>query len=328
MAKEDLREQIRKDLLNYWGKKGGFGKYKYSDDYKYYVKDINENLIGGNMDDVHIKMFENGSGSELKDTPAKAKAIDSSSMLAYNFFRNINDKCTITIDEVEYNKVFFEVKLRTLSVRSTPANLDVVLVSKDKQTVLFIESKFLEYLETGTADFSDSYTKKDSYYNHAERRDLLSMSEKFDDYNRDKTMKGHYKSGIKQIICHLIGISNLKNSGDAQKWFKDTYKNSKYKNVYTDSDVAVFINPNTTFRFMNLIFCPEKAEEAFEDYKSELEEFLNNKEKLPEAIRMNYIGRTFIMTYKELFEKLPEKLSVKKELKERYIKYHSEENLP
>ena len=149
------------------------------------------------------------------------------------------------------------------------------------------------------------------------------MSEKFDDYNRDKTMKGHYKSGIKQIICHLIGISNLKNSGDAQKWFEDTYTNSKYKNVYTDSDVAVFINPKTTFRFMNLIFCPEKAEEAFEDYKSELEEFLNNKEKLPEAIRMNYIGRTFIMTYKELFEKLPEKLSVKKELEERYINHYS-----
>ena len=157
-----LREKVREELIKYW--KGGFDKYKYSDDYKYYVNDINKNLIGGNMDDAHRKMFENGSGSELKDTPAKAKAIDSSSMLAYNFFRNINDKCTIAIDHVEYNKVFFEVKLQTLKGSSTPANLDVVLVSKDKQTVLFIESKFLEYLENGAAEFSDSYTKEDSYF--------------------------------------------------------------------------------------------------------------------------------------------------------------------
>lgn len=318
-----LREQVREELLEYWKKIDGFGKYKYSDDYKYYVNDININLIGGNMDDAHRKMFENGSGSELKDTPAKAKAIDSSSMLAYNFFRNINDKCTITIDNVEYNKVFFEVKLRTLEGRSNPANLDVVLVSKDKKTVLFIESKFLEYLENGAAEFSDSYTKEDSYFmdNKVDVEDLLKMSNNF------KNNRGHYNYGIKQNICHLIGISNLKNSGDARKWFEETYTNSKYKDVYTKSDIDVFINPATTFRFMNILFCPqnEEAKKAYKDYRNDLEDFLKNVERFPEKIRNSYIGETFIKTYKELFDEICDNLPIetKEELKNRYIDYHS-----
>ncbi len=313
-----LREQVREELLEYW--KGGFDKYKYSDDYKYYVNDINKNLIGGNMDDAHRKMFENGSGSELKDTPAKAKAIDSSSMLAYNFFRNINDKCTITIDHVEYNKVFFEVKLQTLKGSSTPANLDVVLVSKDKQTVLFIESKFLEYLENGAAEFSDSYTKEDSYFidNKVDVKDLLKMSNIFEN-NR-----GHYNYGIKQNICHLIGISNLKNSPTAQKWFSNTYKKGEYKDVYTDYDIKVFLGAKT-YRFMNVLFCPtdEDAKKAYDRYETDLRKFYD---KLPANFKKTYIHEeSFIMNYREIFDLLSDKLQdeIRKELMNRYINFHS-----
>ena len=214
-----LREKVREELIEYW--KGGFDKYKYSDDYKYYVNDINKNLIGGNMDDAHRNMFENGSGSELKDTPAKAKAIDSSSMLSYNFFRNINKNCTLKIDHIEYDKVFFEVKLPTLRSSNAPANMDVVLVSKDGKDALFIESKFLEYLEYDSVDLAKSYSKDDSSYftDNKETEALLGMSKK---YENKKGLRYNY--GIKQNICHLIGISNLKQSQNAKEKFTKTYE--------------------------------------------------------------------------------------------------------
>jgi len=313
-----LREQVREELLGYW--KDGFYKYKYSDDYRYYVKEVKDNLFGEEMSLKHLKMFENGSGSELEDkkTPAKAKAIDSSSMLSYNFFRYIDESHPLEIDEIEYDKVFFEVKLRTLKTRSNPANIDVVLVSKDRKTILFIESKFLEYIESGSAFFSESYKKEVSYYSYSDNKvdvkDLLEISNNF------VNKRGHYNYGIKQNICHLIGISNLKNSQAAQKWFINTYR-KKYKDVYTDSDIDVFVNPKTTFRFMNLIFCPknEKAKKAYENYRKDLEEFWKS---LPPVIK-EFIRTPFIMTYRDLFNKLPNELKVRGNLEERYIEYHS-----
>ena len=316
-----LREQVRDELLGYWKNKDGFDKYKYSDDYKYYVKEVKDNLFGEEMSSKHLKMFENGSGSELEDkkTPAKAKAIDSSSMLSYNFFRNIDESHPLEIDEIEYDKVFFEVKLRTLKTRSNPANIDVVLVSKDKKTILFIESKFLEYIESGSAYFSESYTSDDYnlyyYEDNKERETLHKMSKNF--MNEPKC----YNYGFKQNICHLIGISNLKKSKKARKKFEKLYDNKKNKEIYKDL-IAAVDSRDVSYKFMNIIFCPqnEKALQKCNNYIKKLQSFTDKISlDLPQ-----YIGCPFIMTYKELFDKLPEKLSVKKELKERYINYHSE----
>lgn len=306
-----LREKVREELIEYW--KGGFDKYKYSDDYKYYVNDINKNLIGGNMDDAHRNMFENGSGSELKDTPAKAKAIDSSSMLSYNFFRNINKNCTLKIDHIEYDKVFFEVKLPTLRSSNAPANMDVVLVSKDGKDALFIESKFLEYLEYDSVDLAKSYSKDDSSYftDNKETEALLGMSKK---YENKKGLRYNY--GIKQNICHLIGISNLKKSEKAKKKFAKTYE--KQWNNY-----SAILNAEN-YQFMNIIFhpsFPEASQEA-EKYIKELDNF---QKDLPSDIK-KYTRSPFVMTYRNLFDLLSDQLQdeIREELENRYINFHSE----
>jgi hypothetical protein len=304
----DLREKVREELKKYW-KEGEFNAY--SDKYQYYVSDVNENLFGKGMLEVHRRMFEEGSGSELEDIPAKAKAIDSSSMLSYNFFRNINENCSVEIDGIEYNKVLFEVKLRTLKVRSSPANMDVVLVSRDENTVLFIESKFLEYLENGSADFSDSYIKQDSYYTdeNDEWSDLLEMSNKFQN-KRDR-----YNYGIKQNICHLIGISNLRQSKKAREWFKNTY------NKLLEEYGAIL--KAKSYRFLNILFVP-KQEDAYDCCTKYMKDLENSF--IPEKIRKNYIGKTYIMTYRELYNKLSNTLSndIRNYLNNRYIKYHHE----
>lgn len=306
-----LREKVREELIEYW--KGGFDKYKYSDDYKYYVNDINKNLIGGNMDDAHRNMFENGSGSELKDTPAKAKAIDSSSMLSYNFFRNINENCTLKIDHIEYDKVFFEVKLPTLRSSNAPANMDVVLVSKDGKDALFIESKFLEYLEYDSVDLAKSYSKDDSSYftDNKETEALLGMSKK---YENKKGLRYNY--GIKQNICHLIGISNLKKSEKAKKKFAKTYE--KQWNNY-----SAILNAEN-YQFMNIIFHPSfpEASQESEKYIKELDNF---QKDLPSDIK-KYTRSPFVMTYRNLFDLLSDQLQdkIREELENRYINFHSE----
>lgn len=298
----NLRDTIRKELIK------NREYTKFSDDYKFYVHDICENLIGGKMSDEHKMMFDEASGSELKDrfVPAKAKAIDSSSILSYNFFRHVNEKCTIEIDGVTYNKVFFEVQLKTLPESNKPANIDVALVSKDEKKVLFIESKFLEFLELGSDKLSDSYKDIKKFYNDNEEiKDLFEMSKKF------TSEKKRYNYGIKQNICHLIGISNLNKSKTAKEWFEKKYK---------DSPTVKILNADS-YRFMNIIFSPsnEKAKEMCKAYIDHLSSF---QESLPDNMKQ-YIGETFIMTYRKLYDIIPVEKDVKEELFKRYIDFHS-----
>ena len=303
-----LKENVKKALFEAFSKKGFT---PYSEKYKYYVKCLDENIIGGPMSPEHEQMFKDGYGSEIEDCvkPAKAKAIYSSSMLSYNFFRNINN-CPIESDGIKYDKVYFEVQLRTLKSSKTPANIDVALVSEGGESVLFIESKFLEYLEDKPAKIPESYTKEKSYFeDNKEREYLLMMLRRFMEDDKKGLYNG-YVDGIKQNICHLIGISNLNQSVTARKKFEEKYGNHHP------------ILEAKAYRFMNILFCPKDndAEEAYKNYRKDLDEF---RESLPPVIK-EYIGHPFIMTYRDLFNILPEELNVRGKLKERYINYHSE----
>lgn len=307
-----VQENVKKELLKAFSEKGFT---PYSKRYKYYVKSLDENIIGGSMSTDQWNMFDDGSGGELVDvvTPAKAKAIYSSSMLSYNFFRNINEDCTLKIDHIEYDKVFFEVKLPTLRSSNAPANMDVVLVSKDGKDALFIESKFLEYLEYDSVDLAKSYSKDASSYfiDNKETEALLEMSKK---YENKKGLRYNY--GIKQNICHLIGISNLKQSQNAKEKFTKTYE-KKWDNYSAILDAE-------NYQFMNMIFIsnlPEASKEA-ENYIKELNDF--QKEFLTSNIK-RYTRTPFVMTYRELFDKLSDKLQgkIRDALQRRYIDCHS-----
>lgn len=306
-----LKENVKKALFEAFSKKGFT---PYSEKYKYYVKSLDENIIGGSMSTDQWNMFEDGSGGELVDvvTPAKAKAIYSSSMLSYNFFRNINEDCTLKIDHIEYDKVFFEVKLPTLRSSNAPANMDVVLVSKDGKDALFIESKFLEYLDYDSVDIAKSYNKDASSYftDNEETEFLLQMSKEY------KNKKGQrYNYGIKQNICHLIGISNLKKSKKAKEKFAKTYE--KQWNNYS----AILDAEN--YQFMNIVFHPRFPEASLEaeNYIKELDHF---QKDLPSNIK-KYTCSPFVMTYRNLFDLLSDQLQdeIRDALQRRYIDCHS-----
>ena len=212
-------------------------------DEKYYLESYEDNIFGATMPPVFYNMFWQGSGSELKSgrrgEKPKAAALHSSSMLAYNFFHWICDETPLIYKGVVYNKVVFEEKLRVLK-RNNTANMDIILVSKDNNTILFIESKFTEHLEML---FSRTYHDLKNY---------LSQGEIWSSVISEFNLSSHYYAGLKQIMCHLIGINNLTCNEAALNWFN---KNSWLNKVY---DVSLTGHENYIFK--SIVFQPRNAE--------------------------------------------------------------------
>lgn len=280
-----LRTKIREELI-----KGINNKDLLDKRFQYYFSEFGHNLIKG-MNEDHEKMFRDGSGNELEDKliPAKARAVDSSSMLSYNFFRNIDDNHSIIINGIEYNKCLFEVKLPTLTTKGGSANIDVVLLSKDENHVLFIESKFLEYLESDSTELADSYKKLDSFYaDNKEKEGLCKMCKSYEVH------KGHYNYGIKQNICHLVGISNLFNSEKAKEKFKQL--NAK---CLKESDIDIMKSGKTSFSLIDVLFVPddEEAIKKYIEYENDITKFVDG---VPEELK-RYIPETFVMNYREIY---------------------------
>ena len=170
-----------------------------------YFYDFRKNVFTGKMDEKYISMFLHGDGSELV---SKACAPHSSSMLGYNFFHWINKehKLTITFNdkkEITYNEVLFEVKIPVLKGKKE-ANMDIVLRNNKTGEWLFIESKFTEYLNRGKFKMSDSYRNESSYF----KKDYRDKWTRIIDSISGSSKETGYWDGIKQEICHLIGLTN------------------------------------------------------------------------------------------------------------------------
>ena len=303
-----LRTDIRKQLI-----RGLKKDYTMNDKYRYYFTDYNDNLYEP-MSCEHKKMFEGASGNELKDKvyPAKAKAIDSSSMLSYNFFRFIDDDHIVVINKIRYNRCLFEIKLPTLKTSNAAANIDVVLISEDEETILFIESKFLEYLDNDSTKLPKSYINESSFYcDNKENSALIDLCSQY------VVKKSHYNYGIKQNTCHIVGISNIRNSSKAKGVFLNINKEH-----FDRKDLETITNKAKTYLLMDVIFvpCEMAAITLFDKYKQDLDNF---HKTIPTDLK--YINTPFVMTYGQLYDMLPDNLDVDfmKWLKDRYIQYHN-----
>lgn len=240
-----------------------------------YVDSYKDNIFQHEMTKDFQEMFDNGSGGELR---SKAEAVHSSSMLCYNFFHWISDDNPITIESKSYTKVFFEVKMRVLVGKSAPANMDVLLIGEKggdgKVPLLFIESKFLEYLNAEQYSLSKSYEEPDKRYRHNKPIDWDTFLS--DVKGLVSTDVCAYKGGIKQGVSHLFALSNLSND-DAFRFFKEKNKlQNALKGVKSIEDANIF--------FMNLIYEPSSVEfeadhKKFSSYKKLYIEFINKAKK-------------------------------------------------
>ena len=268
-----------------------------------YFYDFRKNVFTGKMDINYISMFLDGDGSELV---SKACAPHSSSMLGYNFFHWINEehKLTITFNdkkEITYDNVLFEVKIPVLNGKKK-ANMDIVLRNNKTGEWLFIESKFTEYLNRGKFEMSDSYRNESSYF----KKDYRDKWTRIIDSISGSSKETGYWDGIKQEICHLIGLTN---------WL-DKCVEIKGKE-YNNEDV----------RFINLVFEPDEERfkneyDKFTDYKKLYYDFyeqLRIEKLIPSNLKMEF------MTYKQLWKcfenckELPEGLT--DFLKNRYMDF-------
>lgn len=182
--------------------------------------DINKNK------DTFAKKFQmacSGSGDELK----KITTLHSSSLCALLFFFNVDNKKLIipSLSEYEFTESYFEFQNKVIR---SPSNIDVVLLGKNiktgKKVILFLESKFSEYI-TGTkkTKVGKSYFKSGCpslpIYNRIEEDSYFDFDKK-DGFSDSKK----YNEGIKQMISHYYGIRNFM-EGDFFKKNENVYKN-------------------------------------------------------------------------------------------------------
>ena len=271
------------------------------DDSHFY--DFLDNIYGHFMKDKFRRMFLNGSGNELL---GKAAAVHSSSMLAYNFFHWISEETPLKLNGVTYSKVNFEVHLPVLR-GTTPSNMDVILDGKDatgERFLLFIESKFTEYFSDSSSTGSlekmthNSYSNLKKYF--ADESEAEKWKNLIKDTLEDCPEKGYF-DGIKQEICHLIALFNLKNSPEARNHYKDR--------LYSNKDVEhPVIDGSEKFIYYNLLYKPS---EKFKDESKLFDNYCGLFKNLKKRLTDNELSPSFeidLKSYGDLWPRVKESI--------------------
>lgn len=124
-----------------------------------YLRDLNDNLALGRLNNETHAEFKAADGEELLDTksrPAKMRALVSSSALAVNFFDSWRNNCLAPLQhalglEQPIASLKFEHKCSNYPVGPRTANLDLLLTLQDKSQI-GVESKFTEPFRTPGVD--------------------------------------------------------------------------------------------------------------------------------------------------------------------------------
>lgn len=176
-------------------------------------KAFNIDLNANNRIEKRFRQVVCGSGNEWK----KINQLNSSALLAFLCFHKVGiNNASITIGGEKYTDVAFEVRSpleppKKGEGRIPPvSNMDIVLLNKDK--ALFLESKFTEYLKPNAEYEVRPYYR--TRYQELFKEDIRwSVSEGFEISFDDKkccwrSSKDIYLEGIKQMICHYLGITH------------------------------------------------------------------------------------------------------------------------
>lgn len=247
-------------------------------------------------------MSISGTGNEGgKDSSETAKiiALHSSSLLSLLFFYNIeNNGIIIKCNDrkILFNKIFFEYKNKVRS-NGYPSNMDVVLISTENNTILFLESKFTEYLtlEKKLNNIGKSYldinTSKYVYENKKFICPPLGLKVNINNnktFNLIATNEPLYINGIKQLIAHNVGIDNFM----SRNFYNDEYKAlNEVKNFYNDKTKVYF--GTILYKFIS-----EEFVDIFNTYESQYKALIsifneNNKHK-----NLEYLNS--ILTYQDI----------------------------
>ena len=253
------------------------------------------------------ELFKSATGGD-GDEKSKILTLHSSSLLAFLCFYDLSNH-PITIDETEYNEVMFEVKNDVINASlGKPSNIDVLLMGENRKKLLFLESKFTEYLSGGKVFLSpDRY--KDFYELLSEKLELpfiasfdkvkhkpnKSHSEPFETEEyclKTKERTSEYLGGIKQAFSHLLGIA----TGPANKQLPE---NESYKMSLLENAEEI--------RFATIVFnCDNDKFKKYDDlYKSVFENSDVIKGTIKDVLKKRELKLTIVphlLQYQEMFQ--------------------------
>jgi hypothetical protein len=160
------------------------------------------------------RSFEDGSGSELQDTPsrpAKMKALHSSSALGVNVFDYWVDRDTsallsaLGLDSGSLDALTFEAQFST-GLRGNPPNLDVALEYSNGH-VIGVESKFSEWLTPKSKNkepFKAKYFSEDTGL--WESKGLQQSQMLVEAMHTGEEFFRHLD--VPQLLKHVLGMAN------------------------------------------------------------------------------------------------------------------------
>ena len=233
-------------------------------------------IFGIKEKDIFLDKFKevcSGSGGE----GSKITTLHSSSLCAFLFFFKVSTKNPLKLPinggEVEFDEVHFEYQNTVIKGAS---NVDIVLIGKDeegKDIILFLESKFSEYLSGGQANISLKYKEKfPEIYNP---KFLDDIGFEFKNNKEENICKigpkqgSVYSEGIKQMISHYIGIEN---------YLKTPKKRCDSRIL--PKDATVYLGEIMfDFSFKRAGECFDNYSKAYKNMAKELNSLINNNEK-------------------------------------------------
>lgn len=199
----------------------------------------------------------NGDGHEWK----RITRLHSSSLLALLMFSQISETHRLVIHingrDEEFSDVRFEVKNWIEDNDTHPSNMDVVL--SNNTTILFIESKFTEYLccSRESDDISEERYGKRFQKLFEVIRGIECETDRNKSTLRLSSSDGtsHYIEGIKQLVAHYMGLEYAT---------KQEFYNQGGNNPLAIGRRDVYLG-EVLFDFS--AFLGRRAEKHLEDYK-------------------------------------------------------------
>lgn len=257
-----------------------------------------EDVFGIEASLISDKKMEACSGSGTSEM----RTLKSSSLLALLCFFDIRRKPLILQiggDSYVFTESHFEVK--NPCVNGGYSNIDVLLIGKCEDTgrkaLLFLESKFSEYLSLGPDIRRKAYRELyETIYNSTISACGLSLGEDYRDkkgIEQFNVIGNHYCAGTTQMICHFRGLGNLLD-GKYHHRTKDILKGINMK----ESDVFL---GEIVYRFDDKALLARDKERnsvnAFLDYKEQYSRFRASVSSLDERIHI----LPELLTYQEVF---------------------------
>ena len=246
-------------------------------------------------------LFEAATSGDGNEKP-RILTLHSSSLMAFLCFNDVANN-PIKIKGTVYNEVMFEVKNNVINNSPGKSNIDVLLMGENRKKLLFLESKFTEYLSGGKVTLSphrykEFYSKLTKKFDCPFSAGYVTVNSKTDKsqktqyalYKGKKTSQ--YLEGIKQAFSHLLGIA----TGPAKKQTKgnEDYTRSLLENA-------------DEIKFASIVFnCDNKK---FDDYKLLYESVFENsdviKDTIKDVLKKRELKLTIVphlLQYQEVFQ--------------------------